>query len=82
MGTHVISGTGKAVVVRTGKATEFGKIADRLRLRQPETEFERGIRKFGYLLMFVTIILVFSIFSVNITQTSHINNVSSTLTIQ
>lgn len=66
MGTHVISGTGKAVVVRTGKATEFGKIADRLRLRQPETEFERGIRKFGYLLMFVTIILVFSIFSVNI----------------
>ncbi len=66
MGTHVISGTGKAIVVRTGEATEFGKIAERLKLRQPETEFERGIRKFGYLLMIVTIVLVFSIFTINI----------------
>jgi len=66
MGTHVISGTGKAIAVRTGEATEFGKVADRLKLRQPETEFERGIRRFGYLLMIVTVVLVFSIFAINI----------------
>jgi len=66
MGTHVISGTGKAVVVNTGEETEFGQIAQHLKLQDPETEFERGIRKFGYMLMVVTIILVFSIFAINI----------------
>ncbi len=31
MGTHVVSGSGKAVVVSTGKQTEFGKVSERLR---------------------------------------------------
>lgn len=66
MGTHVISGTCKAVVVNTGERTKFGQIARQLKLREPETEFERGIRKFGYMLMVVTIVLVFSIFAINI----------------
>ena len=66
MGTHVISGTAKAVVVNTGKNTEFGQIAHQLKIQEPETEFERGIRKFGYMLMTVTFILVFSIFTINI----------------
>lgn len=66
MGTHVISGTCKAVVFQTGKETEFGKIAERLKLREPETEFERGIRKFGYLLMIITLVLVFAIFAINV----------------
>jgi P-type Mg2+ transporter len=33
MGTNVISGTGKAVVVYTGKQTEFGKVSERLKLK-------------------------------------------------
>ena len=66
MGTHVISGTCKAVVVNTGEGTKFGQIARQLKLREPETEFERGIRRFGYMLMVVTIVLVFSIFAINI----------------
>jgi len=66
MGTHVISGTCKAVVVNTGERTKFGQIARQLKLREPETEFERGIRRFGYMLMVVTIVLVFSIFAINI----------------
>jgi len=66
MGTHVVSGTGQALVVRTGTETEFGKISERLRLRQPETDFERGVRRFGYLLMEVTLILVFAIFAINV----------------
>lgn len=66
MGTHVISGKGKAVVAATGKMTEFGKISKRLKLRPAETEFERGIRKFGYLLMEVTLVLVVIIFGCNV----------------
>lgn len=42
MGTHVISGTAKALIISTGKDTEFGKISERLKLRPAETEFERG----------------------------------------
>ena len=66
MGTHVISGTGKAVVVLTGKETEFGKVSDRLTLRPQETEFERGVRRFGYFLMEVTLLLVIAIFAANV----------------
>lgn len=66
MGTHVISGSGRVVVARTGKATEFGGIAQRLTLRPPETDFERGVRLFGYLLLEVTLVLVITIFAINV----------------
>jgi Mg2+-importing ATPase len=66
MGTHVVSGSGKAVVISTGRQTEFGKISDRLKLCPPETEFERGIRRFGLLLMEVTLVLVVVIFAINV----------------
>jgi len=58
MGTHVVSGTGKALVVRTGTETEFGKVSERLKLRPSETDFQRGVRRFGYFLMKVTLVLV------------------------
>jgi Mg2+-importing ATPase len=66
MGTHVVSGSASAVVIRTGKETEFGKVSERLKLRPPETEFERGVRRFGYLLMEVTLVLVIAIFAINV----------------
>ncbi len=66
MGTHVVSGSAKALVIRTGKDTEFGKVSERLRLRPQETDFERGIRQFGYFLMEVTLVLVVSIFAINV----------------
>lgn len=66
MGTNVISGNSKAVVVKTGLQTEFGKVADRLRFRPPETEFEHGVRRFGYFLTQVTLILVIAIFAINV----------------
>jgi len=66
MGTNVISGTAKAIVVHTGKETEFGKVSERLKLRPPETEFEHGLSKFGYFLMEVTLILVVLIFVANV----------------
>jgi P-type Mg2+ transporter len=38
-----------ALVVAIGKGTEFGRVSERLKLRSPETDFERGLRRFGYL---------------------------------
>ncbi len=66
MGTHVVSGHAKAVVAHTGRETEFGKVSERLKFRPPETEFERGVRRFGYLLLEVTLVLVIAIFAINV----------------
>jgi Mg2+-importing ATPase len=66
MGSHVISGRARTLVIRTGKKTEFGKISDRLRIRPSETDFERGIRRFGYMLMEITLVLVIIIFAINV----------------
>ena len=66
MGTSVGSGTAQMLVVQTGKATVFGQIAERLSLRQPETEFERGIRRFGYLLTQVMLVMVVIVLGINI----------------
>jgi Mg2+-importing ATPase len=66
MGTHVVSGSATAVVVNTAKATEFGKISESLRLKAAETEFEHGIRRFGYFLMEVTLVLVLLILAINV----------------
>ncbi|UVT18733.1 MAG: magnesium-translocating P-type ATPase [Nitrospira sp.] len=66
MGTHVVSGHAKAIVVHAGKDTEFGRITAHVMLRPPETEFERGVRHFGYLLLEVTLLLVFAIFAINV----------------
>jgi len=66
MGTHIVSGSAKALVTLTGKNTEFGKVSERLMLKAPETEFERGIRRFGYFLGEVTLLLVVLIFAINV----------------
>jgi Mg2+-importing ATPase len=66
MGTHVVSGSARALVALTGKNTEFGKVSEHLRLKAPETEFERGIRRFGFFLGEVTLILVVIIFAINV----------------
>jgi len=66
MGTSVVGGYGKAVVVKTGKNTEFGKISQKLKLSKEETEFERGIRRFSYMLAQIALIMTFIIFAVNV----------------
>jgi len=65
-GTHVVSGSGRALVMRTGNATQFGAIAQRLRIRPEETDFERGVRSFGNLLIRITLVLVMLIFAFNV----------------
>ncbi|MES2330467.1 MAG: magnesium-translocating P-type ATPase [Bacteroidota bacterium] len=65
-GTSVVSGSGKAVAVLTGKDTVFGIISASLSQPTEETAFEKGIRKFGFLLMQITIVLAIIILAVNI----------------
>jgi Mg2+-importing ATPase len=54
------------LIVQTGLQTAFGQIATSLTLRPPEIEFERGIRKLGYLLTEVMFVLVLGIFFFNV----------------
>jgi Mg2+-importing ATPase len=66
LGTSVVSGTATALVVATGKNTAFGDIATRLATKPPETEFERGTRQFGLLIMKTTILLVLFVLLVSV----------------
>lgn len=66
MGTHVISGNALALIVRTGTSTEFGKVSVDVSVAPPESEFEHGVRSFGYLLTKVTLVLVMVIFGITV----------------
>lgn len=66
LGTSVVSGTARAVVVATGARTTFGDIAERLAARPEETEYERGTRRFGVLILQVVFFLVLFILVINL----------------
>jgi Mg2+-importing ATPase len=67
LGTSIVSGTATAVVFATGRETAFGDIVERLAARPEETEFERGTRRFGMLILQTVVFLVLFILIVNIT---------------
>ncbi len=66
LGTNVRSGSARCVVVRTGSSTEIGAIATRLVSRPPQTEFDRGIAHFGYLLTSAMLVLVLLLFAAHV----------------
>lgn len=66
MGTVVAGGSGEGVVVATGGRTAFGRIALGLGERQPETEFQVGLRQFSLLLARVAAVLTTGIFVINV----------------
>ena len=66
VGTSIVSGTATAEVIATGRNTVFGEIAERLFSRPPETEFERGLRHFGGLILRAVFFLVLFILVVSI----------------
>ena len=65
-GTSVRSGTATVVVVNTGGRTEFTAIAATIARRAPETEFARGIRRFGYLMTEIMLAIVILVFFANL----------------
>lgn len=66
LGASVRSGTARVMAARTGRATEFALIAARLKSRQPETDFARGVRQFGMLLIRVMVVIVLFVLTVNV----------------
>jgi Mg2+-importing ATPase len=65
MGSCVVSGTALGVVVKTGLATQFGELSRRLAVIVPESSFDKGIRKFTWLMIRFMLILVAVIFAIN-----------------
>lgn len=61
-GSPIVEGTARGIVVATGDATEVGKIAVTLVERQPETEFQKGVRAFGNFLLKLTLLLTAVVF--------------------
>lgn len=66
MGTVVSAGDATAVVYATGLDAQFGRIAAGLGERQPETDFQTGLRRFSYLLLQVAITLTVLILVTNL----------------
>ena len=66
MGTVVHAGTGTGVVVATGGRAAFGRIAVGLGEREPETDFQAGLRRFSVLLLEVALVLTALILLTNL----------------
>ena len=65
MGTNVISGSAKAVVIKTGDNTYFGKVARTLTQGKPKTNFQKGIESISRLLIKFMLVLIPIIFLLN-----------------
>ena len=65
MGTDVISGAGKGIVVKTADSTYFGKIAHTLN-KKPETAFQKGIKSISKLLIKFMLVMIPLVFIINV----------------
>ena len=65
LGTSVESGSATAVIVAAGVQTYFGKVARSLTGRQAETAFDRGVKKFTWLMIRFMIVMVPLVFVIN-----------------
>ena len=66
MGSSVVSGSARVLIARTGSASAFGQIALSLSQQAPPTAFEIGTRRFGMLIMRLTVLLVLFTLLVNV----------------
>ena len=64
-GTTVISGSARMLAVKTGTGTAIGAIAESITREPPPTAFELGTRRFGMLIMRLTVLLVLFVLLVN-----------------
>ena len=66
MGSSVVSGSARVLLERTGSNTALGQIALSLSRPAPSTAFELGTRRFGMLIMRLTLLLVLFTLLVNV----------------
>ena len=65
LGTSVESGTARAIVVATGAQTYFGSMASNIVGQQVETSFDKGVRKFTWLMIRFMLVMVPLVFVIN-----------------
>ncbi|MEG1639215.1 MAG: cation-transporting P-type ATPase, partial [Erysipelotrichaceae bacterium] len=65
MGSNVISGSGKAIVIVVGDHTLFGQIASKLNEKEQPTSFEYGVNDVSFVLIRFMLIMVPIVFFVN-----------------
>ena len=66
MGTHIVGGIGRALVIRTGTESKYGEMAHRIALQDADTSFEKGIRTFGFMVARYAFVLIIAIFLGNL----------------
>ena len=72
MGTNVISGSAKGVVIKIGDSTYFGKVAHTIRTDKPKTAFQKGIQSISKLLIKLMLIVIPIVFILNLWKHSTI----------
>ncbi len=65
MGANVVSGYGTGVIIRTGARTFFGDIAKRVSASAVETDFDRGLSRFTWMMLKVMLVMVPLVFLIN-----------------
>ena len=65
MGTNVVSGTGKGIVIKTGDSSYFGKVAHTISNSRPKTAFQKGIENISKLLMHFMLAMIPLVFLLN-----------------
>ena len=65
LGTSVESGSATAVIAATGAQTYFGSVASSLAGQQPETAFEKGVKRFTWLMIRFMVVMVPLVFLIN-----------------
>ena len=65
MGTSVVSGIATALVLETGTRTQFGELSQKVVRTHVETGFDKGIKKYTWLMLRFMIVLALIIFTIN-----------------
>lgn len=65
LGTNVISGTAKLIVINTGTNTYFGSISQSIVKKNPESNFEMGIKSVSWMIIKIMLIMVPLVFLIN-----------------
>lgn len=66
MGTNVISGSAKGVVIKTADSTYFGKIAHTITAGKDKTAFQKGIENISRLLIKFMLFMIPLVFAINV----------------
>ncbi len=66
MGSSIVSGSARVLIVATGRATALGGVAQSIQAEPPPTAFEIGTHRFGAMIMRVTLLLVLFVMLVNV----------------